>query len=73
MYFSLRFYHSILDDIDNIKYDEIAQTIASISTTLSYSLYTFLTNSSYSGLKKANNTYVSKNRMCILICNAIKL
>ncbi|VVC32764.1 Hypothetical protein CINCED_3A001406 [Cinara cedri] len=62
--FKNKFYHSILDNIDNIQYSKMSQTIANISTSLSYSLYTFLTNSSYNGLKQANATYVTKLLDC---------
>jgi len=60
MFYFLRFYHSILDDADNIQYNnsKISQTIASISTSLSYSLYKFITNTNYTGSKQANTSYV---------------
>lgn len=58
-----RFYHSILDDVYNIQYENntISQTIASVSTSLSSSLYKFITNKPYTGSKQANNSYVSIN------------
>lgn len=59
----LRFYHSILDDADNIHYDDpkIAQTIASISTSLAHSLYKFITTDNYSGTEQTNTSYVGSN------------
>ncbi|KAF0763550.1 nicastrin, partial [Aphis craccivora] len=63
-YFTFMFYHSILDDSENIQYNNISKTIASISTSLSYSLYKFITNSKYNGLKQANSSYVTKLLDC---------
>lgn len=60
----------MLDDAENIQYGNnstIPQTIASISTSLSNSLYTFITNSTYTGLKKANSSYVSNKLFIILV------
>ncbi|CAH1736880.1 nicastrin [Aphis gossypii] len=62
--FKNKFYHSILDDAENIQYNNISKTIASISTSLSYSLYKFITNSNYNGLKQANSSYVTKLLDC---------
>lgn len=66
--FKNKFYHSILDDAENIQYgydnSTIPHTIANISTSLSYSLYKFITNSTYTGLKQANSSYVSKLLDC---------
>lgn len=52
-----------MDDADNIQFDnlKLSQTIASISTSLSNSLYKFITNENYTGLKQANSSYVSIN------------
>lgn len=58
-----------MDDADNIQYNnnsKMSETIASISTSLSYSLYKFITNSSYTGSKQANTTYVSNFN--VIIC-----
>ncbi|XP_026823477.1 nicastrin [Rhopalosiphum maidis] len=65
--FKNKFYHSILDDAENIQYNNdstISKTIANISTSLSYSLYKFITNSNYNGLKQANSSYVTKLLDC---------
>lgn len=69
LFFS-RFYHSIFDDAYNIKYDattssNLAFTIANISTSLSYSLYNFITNTNYTDTKQANASYVSYNYVVI--------
>lgn len=71
----LRFYHSILDDADNIHYDDpkIAQTIASISTSLAHSLYKFITNEIYSGTKQANTSYVGSKYYYIRTIIVLKL
>lgn len=61
-----RFYHSILDDANNIKYDDISHTIASISTSLSHSLYSFITNNTYQGSKEVNASYVSNIKNILL-------
>lgn len=60
-FYLFRFYHSILDDAYNIQLNnsKISQTIANISTSLSYSLYKFITNTDYTGFLKADASYVS--------------
>lgn len=61
-----------MDDVNNIQLDyensTISQTIANISTSLSNSLYKFITNKNYTGFKQANTSYVS-NKWCIIFFN----
>lgn len=75
-YFFSRFYHSILDDEYNIQFDDrsinLARTIANLSTSLSYSIYNFITNTNYTGEKQANTSYVSKNYVVYIYFNVFK-
>lgn len=65
-----------MDDAYNIQFDDkstnLTLTIANLSTSLSYSIYNFVTNTKYAGEKQANTSYVSKNNVVCIYFKVMK-
>ncbi|XP_050535168.1 nicastrin isoform X2 [Daktulosphaira vitifoliae] len=60
------FYHSIMDDSDNINYSnaEISNTLANISESLGTYLYKFVTNTTYNGNAHVHSEYIKELLYC---------